>query len=223
MSYVSTTYLNDVPVDTQHVLNGFIRNIQKSIDNIIPDEIMIVILSFYYLTEYFKDTKCSLTEQNTKITLKSGYNNNAYGNIHIDSINHNGLCHHWIFKIGTIRNKPIIGIVQVDVTKLIGIYMATGRGYGYYGAGRVLIPRQAQNDYDFVYGKPKFEEGDTVEMVLNLKAKRLMFYINDDDTSSVAIDNIKVGDNIKYKMAAFLREHGNWMKLVKYYTQISPQ
>ena len=217
--------LKDVPDETQHLINGYIRDIKKSIDNIIPDEIMFVILTFYYLTEYFKDTKCSLTEQNTKITLKSGYHNNAYGNIQIDSINHNDSCHYWIFKMGTMKNsiKAIIGIAEVDVKKLTPIYMVTGRGYGYFGAGKFLIPREDQKDYDVVYGKPKFEAGDTVEMVLNLAAKRLSFHINDDNKTLVAIDNIKIGANIKYKMAVFLRRRRDWITLVKYYTHISPQ
>ena len=216
MSSLQSVNIDD---NTRNLLKGYIRSTEKSMDKMIPDEIMFIILSFYYLNEFFKDvcSECSLTENKTNIKVIAGCNKNAYGYIHIDSMNDNGVSHHWKFRLGSmeIDGETSIGIVQCDVMKFHGLYMAEGRGYGYCGEGYKMVPLQDDADYDMIIEKARFKPDDIVEMVLNLKKRSLLFMINNEE--SVSIDNIKVGENIKYKMAVFLGCCGDWIQLMTCY------
>ena len=214
---MSAIRFNDIPDDTKCVLSGYIRNMQKYIDNDIPEVIMMIILSFYYIAEYFKDTDCKGSENNTKI-VSTGSNRNAYGNIHIDSTI--PTVHHWKFKIGKVQYSGTytIGIAEISVFKQRGIWMTTGKGYAYDGTGTSRIP--SVKGYSFKWGgTARFKEGDILEMVLDLKNKILIYQVNDNKSESTLINNIKTGIDIEYKLAVMLSTSGDWIQLISYYQE----
>ena len=60
---------NEVDQRTKSLLHGFIQSLAKTMNHMIPDSIILMILSFYYLGEYFKefDDKIYQTTLNNKI------------------------------------------------------------------------------------------------------------------------------------------------------------
>ena len=69
------------------MIHGFVHRVEKSFNNAtIPEPIILMILSFYYLADFFKDTECILTNGDQKV-ISTGVNLNAYGNEIIDCNN----------------------------------------------------------------------------------------------------------------------------------------
>ena len=216
---MSAIEMNEIPHDTKCLLAGYIREMERDVDNDIPEVIMMVILSFYYIAEYFKDTNCDLSEDNTKVTGGSDCcNRNAYGNIIINSIyNGNYGIHHWQFKIGCLsRDNIAIGITGSTTTPRNPIYTVRGKGYAYMSNGRIWEPNSEGNSYKVTSrDKPTYKEGDVVEMTLNLDKKSLSFKVNENESCS--IEDIKVGRDIGYRMAGFLGCSVNWIQLISYH------
>ena len=211
---MSEIQMNEIPDDTKYLLSGFIRRMEKEVNNDIPEVIMMIILSFYYIAEYFKDTDCELSEKNTKIT-SAGHNRNGYGNLIIDSTS-NG-CHQWQFKIGFIKFSLMVGITESSINTTCPIYTVKGKGYGYHSRGKTCIPKSKGTGYKSIEKKPRFKEGDKVQMVLNLDKKSLSFKLNEGDTCS--IENIKIGQDIDYKLAVFMGDPGDSLQLISYHKE----
>ena len=147
----------------------------------------------------------------TKIVCPD-HSRNAYGNISIDSTK--DAIHKWVFKIGKMKNGyTSIGIVEASVNKSYGLFTNTGKGYAYRGDGYVAIPRPGKADHDYIKGKPKYKKGDTITMIYTPSNKTLSYSI-DDNPPSVIIDNIKAGQNIRYKMATYLYQPQDSLELI---------
>ena len=211
--------------DTKHLLDGYIRQIKKSMENntnVVFDDIMSIILSFYHITEHFASTQCLLTENDTKVTWKDGKYSfaPAYGNIHIHSINDNGLCHIWKFKIGSLYEKPKPGEDREDFDFMeyhkIGIakFDSPDMDYAYCLDGTKYRGNEFESDFNFAANAVK---GDVVGMKLNMNEQTLSFDVN--GKLRMIIDNIDIGQDIKYRMAVSLDKEGDNIQLLAYYTK----
>ena len=214
--------LGKIDEKTKCLIFGYAHNAEKLFnDAIIAESIIIIIISFYYMFEYFDDkTHCILSEYKCK-AVSSGMNKNVYGNVRIDS-NETGI-HEWKFNIGSMKysGETIIGIVDTSVMHCGGMFTATGKGYA-YGDGSLFIAtpdaedKQYRSRYDVIYDQPEFKIGDTVTMRFNLDTKTLYYHINDSDICVTTIKNIPVGNGIRYKLAVFLGYSDDWIKLISY-------
>ena len=214
---MSASEMNEIPDNTKYLISGYIRKMEAEVENDIPEVIMMIILSFYYIAEYFKDTECDLSEDNTKIL--GGYlccNRNAYGNIIIDSMsNGDDGIYHWQFEIGCLTTDTVaMGITESTSTPLNPIYTVNGKGYAYMSSGSLWKPNSTGDSYNLTRNKPKYKEGDVVEMILNLDEKSLLFKVNNNESCS--IENIKTAEGIHYRMAGFLGCSVNWIRLISY-------
>ena len=196
--------LNKVDEDTRNLLNGFTRNIQKSMTLTIPDPIIFIILSFYYFPEYFKDFAQSIFQyvgnnKDDKKIIKSISDNrpwsSIYGNVLISS--HKKQKYVWKFRINKFKDPILIGISSTyDVDKRFFV-SNDGYNYCYYSNGE-KVSHSNHNDYSQPFG-----ENDIITMILDCNLKQLSFHKNDDDLG-VAYDNIECGEDIKYKMAMYI-------------------
>ena len=59
---------------SERFLAGDVGEMQKYSDNDVHEVIMMIILSFYYIVEYHRDTHCICTKNHTKITVNTGCN-----------------------------------------------------------------------------------------------------------------------------------------------------
>ena len=112
------------------LVHGFIHDVEKLLVNtIIPEPIFLVILSFYYVCEFFKDTDCILQNDDQK-AISTGINLNAYGNIIIDSDSTRN--HEWIFKVGyMVDGETCIGIADSSYKKSDGLPAVSGNSYAF--------------------------------------------------------------------------------------------
>ena len=77
----------DVDQKSECLLNGFIRNMTDSLDYTIPQEIILLIMSFYYLEEYFEIIDGRYYEVDVRIItrIKNHGSQSAYGHKLISS------------------------------------------------------------------------------------------------------------------------------------------
>ena len=208
--------LSKIDEQTKCLVFGYVHATERLLDDvIIAESIIIIIISFYYMFEYFdNETDCILSESKCK-AMSSGFSQNVYGNVGIDS-NETGI-HEWKFSIGSMKHlgETVIGIVQKSVTHCSDIFTSTGKGYG-YGNGCHFIAWTPHKCLIKIIGKRKFKIGDTVTMRYNLDTKSLNYYINDSDVCVTTIKNIHFGNGIRYKLAVFLRYGDDWIKLISY-------
>ena len=189
------------------LVNGFTHNVGKLMENtIIPEPIFLMILSFYYVCEFFKDTDCILQNDDHK-AISTGINLNAYGNVIIDSDSTKN--HEWIFKIGyMVDGETCIGIADSSYKKSNGLPATSDKAYA-FGDGYTW-------EAGSLADAPRFEEGNTVTMVFNSANKSLHYKINDDNDSCVRINDIKPLNATGYRMAVFLGEAKDWIELISY-------
>lgn len=201
------------------LVSGYVHNVQQSLDdNLIPEAIVLVILSFYYVGEFFKDTQCTLQNNDQKV-ICNGINQNAYGNVIIDRNSTECIIHEWSFKIGPMKGSANsranigtnIGIAQVSVTRQTNIF-ATQQGYA-FGGGNKRKPG-LMGTWGRQQVESKFKEGDIVIMRFIMNENRLEYRINDEKKACVTF--AKVIFVTKFRMAVFLEGSGDWIELIAY-------
>ena len=113
------------------------------------------------------------------------------------------------------KKETVIGIAEATVTKSTGIFMSSGTGYA-FGKKYKYTPIPNELDYDLNSVGLRFKEGDTVTMIFNLYKQSLEFKINDQNKACVTINDIKVENTVRYKMAVYLGEPEDWIELLSY-------
>ena len=106
--------MNEIDQHSKELVYGFIRECQNSVHQIIADSLIYIILTYYYLSEYFETFNEEIYTRliNPKIIkklIKSDSVSSIYGNVKISSEKHEKWV--WKFKINkNIRNGIYIGI-----------------------------------------------------------------------------------------------------------------
>ena len=214
-STISSINPNDIDDDTKYLLHGYIRNIQKSIDNIIPDIIINVILSFYYISEYFhifEDKYYKIVKDNNQIIqcIKSHHDASIYGNILIDC-DGNQQRYIWSFRINKKypTNHFYIGISSTYETMQRYYWNTLSSNYCLQ-----LDGYKWSKDHPQEYTKEKFENGDIVDMILDLNLRQLSFMKNGTINLKVAYKNIDIEPKIKYRMAIRMDNEDDELELI---------
>ena len=205
--------LNKVDKYTKHLLYGFTRNIQKDICLIIPDPIIVIILSFYYLPEYFKDFDKSIFQCiNTNDTQINTLSDNTswssiYGNIMISSDKQQKCI--WKLRLNEFSDVFMIGISSIcDIDKRFFVNK-NSYNYCYYSKGY----KGSKEKFE-TYGT-KMGKGDIITMILDCKLKQISFHENDKNLG-VAYDKIECGEDIKYKMAIYAYYKNTEIELLEF-------
>ena len=205
--------LNTVDKNTNNLLHGFIRSIQQQMSFIIPDPIIVIILSFYYFPEYFKDFDKSIFEcidtDNAQIKAIStnGTCSSIYGNIMISS-DKQQKCY-WKIRLNQFSEILLFGISSTYNVNSPFFVDESSYNYCYYSQGC----KESQHDRQ-TYGK-RCEEGDIITMVLDCKLNQISFHKNNEDMG-IAYDNIVCGKDINYKMSMYLWHKNTEIELLEF-------
>ena len=183
---------------TRVLLFGYSRQIQKEIQHIIPDTVIIICLSYYYINEYFADAPGDYSVDKTGQIIEKVNNvlnrSSCYGFKEIKSLNAG--IYTWKFRLNGKYTSMYIGITS-KYEKLKEDFWNMYDGYNYCitSTGRKKSCGKGSDYYTNGYAA-----GDIIKMELNLNKKTLKYYKNDHD-QGVAYSNIKCGELINYKMA----------------------
>eukprot|EP01083_Nonionella_stella_P161989 531307_1 len=174
---------------------GYIRCIEQSLGHTIPDEIVLICLSFYYSNEYF-----ALAAEHYKIDHESkriekterAYDSSAFGNRKIPS--HLGGIYVWTFEILYRDTSMYIGITS-DHDKI-----GTDLWKNTVGTNCCLSTTgtKVKNNKRKSYSSG-FDKGDVIKMELDLDHKRLIYHSK--GTGSKIAFEIPCGPSIAYQMA----------------------
>ena len=171
-----------------------------------------IIVEYLLLKEYFaQHNPKNITLSDDKLTIRTSgpILNTSYGGIKIPSTKETK--HHWIFKI--IKTGSFMGI-GIDETKYARIdksffdHSADSKIYGFCSDGDVTHWRKGH----YGKGSPQYRNGDTVEMILDLKNKCIYIRVNEQEKILV-VDDVTIGDDIEYCMAVSLKFYQNSVKL----------
>lgn len=214
MSKLQEFALDKIDSRTKHLVNGYIREMDSILKQIIPDPIIHFILSFYYLGDYFAkfDTKYwKITDKNTTIEkLKRGGWSipSCFGNMIIRS--EQGGIYQWIFKLLKTNTCMDFGISSnCNMDQAFSVCDDSSNYCARYAAHKVSKDKQ-------VYWPGfHYKTGDKLTMELNLDQKSLSFYVN-EKFIGIAWDNIDVGPDINYRMAVFFLHNACSVKLLSF-------
>ena len=189
-----------VDVDIEHIIFGWVRRVEQSLrsDAFIPDMILVIFAKYYYDPECFivyppaidKHFECTTNRLLvTKLTPceswpPSSHYCNVYGKQIIETEN-NRNTYKWDLVIINAATYP---------SALIGISSSMGSNF----QGRRFKSEPTPNYYCFGDGA-KFSTGDIITIQLNLKERTFGFYKN--DKYYFISSQVKVGQNIKYRLA----------------------
>ena len=217
-SMMSTKDLDKIDSKTKHLVHGFVREMNSILTQIIPEPIIYVILSFYFLGEYFEifDPKYyKVTEENKTVTKTSntGWSvPSCYGKMLIDS--DSGGVYEWVFRILTQNTCMDYGISSsYNLDKAFTRSSESSNYCARYAAHKV-----SKNKQEYWSGF-HMSPGNCLKMKLDLN-KRTLSYDVDADPIGVAWENIDVGPDIKYRMAIFFLHSRCSIKLLS--CEVSP-
>eukprot|EP01084_Bolivina_argentea_P108655 194194_1 len=225
-------YVDD---SNKRLVFGFIREIEAkcSIQNT-PPLILYTCLLYYYATEYFDKCGTGVNISDDKMTITkdsaSGttWNNTTYCKNFIDSTS-KGIVK-WTFKMNKFHTEKDHNFPSSDIC--IGITStedntnkdwAFGASGFYYASGNLGKFFQTDNDSmnkcnanrDSIEEKIKFGESDQITLILDLEQRKIFQQINAGEKYLIW-KQIKVDENVKYKVAVTLRYPNNSMTLVEY-------
>ena len=166
-SLITTLNVDKIKAETLCLVNGFIHETEKTINIIIPDSIMMVILSFYYIIEHFAEWGSDITVSDGKLTATGNATSSysAYGKILIPADNENQDKYIWkleINRIGITEYTPRIDAGIIDSKNKIlytDMYYKPG---AYIFASNGWLITHAQNGHKFIY-----ETMDCVNQISN--------------------------------------------------------
>ena len=200
--------------ETTDLVYGFIHNIQKEMDLMIPSPLYLVILSYFYLTDYFESWNKEIysLKNNNKIIkcIERRTYSSIYGNIEILSteIEKRWI---WTFKI----NKNIGGSIWIGISSSYTIDQDcfTNRLSSNYGLG--LDGGSWSKGRSKRFCQSNFNDGDILKMIIDFKYREISYYHNNNHLG-VAYDNLDINDNIKYKMAVIMAKIDNEIELIDF-------
>ena len=222
-NHVSTCQYS-VPHSTQKLIYGYIREYQHKfkLSSNIPSSIVdICVFMFYriYQYEYFekcgKDLKISGNKSDTisKQRYAWNYDNIAYGAKWINSNDSNVI--RWTIKCikqGQFKNGVIIGIVayEIDIDQ-DPRWNENGVPSYFLMDGVFYANTKPINERQIKYGV----QDSVLTMQLDLKSATLSYNI-DGESYDFEINNIKKGDDIKYKLAISMWYENQSFQLTKF-------
>ena len=206
--------IEEIDDHTKSLLDGFVRDVEKSMSHIIPDSIVLIILSFYYISEYFKqfdDKLYEITNNNKTIKRYDGTSSNGsiYANFIISPHQNIKQCV-WKFKINKKGSNYIyIGICATSSTHARDIFYYCEYGYCLQLDG-----------YKWHYDDPnpycteeKFKSGDIVSMILNVQTKTLEYAKNEKNLGTAL--HVDFTD-LEYRMAVMMDVQGDEIELIDF-------
>ena len=220
MASTIVRHINIKQIDhsTKYLANGFVRDIQKKIENIIPDGIIVVILSFYYFPEYFKDFNCDYhaiidTEddiENQRIKCIEGMHQaSIYGNIQISLVTNRNMSYSWTFKVNRcIYNHIYFGISSTNNINERFYENTNSSNYCICLDGYKITKDHAER-----YTNESFHSGDIISMIIDCQSRQLSFKKNGKNLG-IAYDNID--HHVTYKMAIAVKFEGDEVELIDF-------
>ena len=222
MAHRSLEDVKDIDTETIHYIFGYVRDVQASfpedsIYHTIPTLVIHWILLYFAVIEQFDTENCGasydLSEHNTIVKKTKSCYKTAY----LTKIVSKGV-HKWRFK--AIKMSPYTTIIGVWKTKYateidaeLWEDYAKGKFYGYSSTHGQLT----SGDQDFAwekcrYGERKCQQGDVIDMILDLNKLEIRYFVNHRDYG-VAFENI---DDTSYRVCICVHEKKDVLKFVEY-------
>ena len=205
----------DVDQKSEYLLNGFIRNITDSLDYTIPQEIILLIMSFYYLGEYFEiidDRYYEIGEEDDRMITR--VNNDGvqsiYGHKLIRSTDRYRYI--WHFKLMDVKSDygVFIGISSDYDTKQCFAYNEQSNNYSLSLNGNEWV-----NGGFEVTTSLAFKSGDEMFMEYDGEKKQLSFTKNELQRK-IVINEIEQNMNKQYRMGVRMGFVGSKIKLLSF-------
>ena len=206
-SLIRDVDINEVDQDTLHLLHGFIREAQNLVDPVIPDSILLIVLSFYHLSEYFASHGREMTMIDEFTVAGAPYGDrSAYGAKIIPS--NSEKIYIWEVKVNHIDSNGgliCIGIVdnECDIiddqfsTENFSLYVLESGGVGatHYKFTRVTSQ---------ILSERPFKGGDILELTLDLKQRTFIIKVNGGDRGFV-FQEVRKAASLHYKLGVTMR------------------
>ena len=200
----------------QRLVEGYLRDkLMNSKDDHYEENLINIIIEYLLLKEYFSklDTRdVKLDETQTKIEKTGGGFNTCYGLVKIPSLSQ--IQHHWRFKMINIHHFVAIGIDETKYLRIsCGLFdFEDSKAYGVWSDGGTTHWAVHKADYK----QYKYQNGDVVEMILDLKEKEIYVSVNEAEPI-LAVKDIDIGDEIEYCMAVTLSFASDCVQLLEYF------
>ena len=204
---------------TKNIISGYCRDAQQSLgsDQIIPIQIVQVILAFYYIVERFVECgneRIVFHDEGMRIVNGTNEYDSAYGVFEIDCDKEKEMSQiskhrlfKWVFDI--IKDGQRCVTIGIDETKREGInlrFHERHESVNYsFRAGRLIyrkLPNLLYRNKEVNHG---YYAGDSLTMILNLKEKALYYHVKtkENEAKMIIIKDIET-ENVTYCAAVYL-------------------
>ena len=203
-SLIKQIELNKIDDETVYLVHGFIHYTEKSLNIIIPEPIFLILMSFYYISEYFKvcGEGMKITDNFTVRASATG-DCTAFGATIIPSNNDNTYI--WKVKINgiaTFGGLICIGIVD-NKCELINDQYSTSDYDLYAVESGITSFKFIRGDADYI--KQPFKGGDIIKLILNMKKQTFTVMTMNDNDPGITYTNVKKASYLDYKLAVTMR------------------
>ena len=229
MSEVDLKRLKQVDIRTELLVNGYVRVIIDTLgghtlfENV-PNYIHSLCMLFYFVYEYFDiiGKGVSVSDDRSRITRNSDvdpsnrYLNTSFGKTKILSME--SKIYRWEIKIHKGSRFVTIGISSnydhrdKHFVKTISSVSDKHIYYAYNGYGGI---KADVDEGIVVYSKAAGHVRDIIELELDLIEKKITFYKN-GISQGVAFTDIKVGDDIVYRLSVSLGGKDNKVSIINF-------
>eukprot|EP01084_Bolivina_argentea_P037160 68703_1 len=215
--------LKQINDHTKRSVFGYVREIQEklSLPNI-PILISYLCLSYYYHNEYFTKSCDEIEISNDRMSIKKikgdlSYANTTYCNTWIQSTSNK--IAKWTLKATACSSYIYICLISnyddkmnEDCSVYESKYMPN---YGFHKKNYdIMICEDFGEAVDVMDECIDFNEQFTI--ILNLKQKSIGYQYDSNDKVRNIIENIQVGNDIKYKLAINIYETGCGISLIDF-------
>ena len=215
--------VKNIDTFTRHTVNGYLRKIQLSLpsENIyydsIPSIVLYLCLLYFYIPECFDSNNChqqyALSDDKKIAKRKKDCN---WGLIYLTKVVSEGI-HRWKFKINignTLNTTMTIGVCKIheplDTTDLLFASQYYGKAYAWKVESGLLT--KGDDDEQRQYTNRKIQDGDIVEMKLDLNKWKLEFNCNSVDYG-VAFKDIQ---QTSYRAALSFYDEDHSIEILEY-------
>ena len=180
------------------LVNGYVRQCQHTVIQLIPDVLIWMIYEYFVYGLFGKHSSNIWVHGDDKqyATALTGKRCCVYGYDLLDSTSDKLITYE--IKFNTRLDGTVIGITNNSKNTEASVFNKDSSHiyYGYDNEGDKYSTDK--NEYGTEYGR-EYGKRDIVKMELNLSKRTIEFYVN-DECQGIAFDDIKVGDDIKYKL-----------------------
>lgn len=225
--------LKKIDQQIQHIVFGFVRQCQS----LLPDHTenayyTIPSLAFYLCLSYFhsayldknnRGKYMKVNEESNSVSIDKGeegthvtdwsMGNTIYGNQWLRS--NSNMKYEYELEITHIHpsySDVYIGISSKDVTIQDYVNDNVSEDCIYYAQtnwGSTYTNHNSNDKSHKAYsGKPYTKSGDILRLMINFKEKTVKLSVNNDEEGA-CFTNIKIGDDIEYKLAISIYRHGD--------------